>query len=92
MEGKLVTAIIDMGCLGVIVSKGFINRLGLIADYQIDFTLNKDKGTAEKQCLVFEKVEITVGKHSVCLLAIVVDGGHFDVLLGLTRLRKSGLN
>ena len=53
LEGKKVIVIIDTGCSGVIVSKGCINRLGLVAESQIEFTLNTAEGTVEKQCIVF---------------------------------------
>ena len=50
-----------------------MSRLGLIADSQIDLTLNKAEKMAEKQHLMFEKVKIIVGKHSVQLPVKVVD-------------------
>ena len=67
-----------------------MSRLGLVANAKIDFTLNTAEGTAEKQHLVFEKVKITVGKYGVHLPAIVVDGGHFDMLLGVNQIKKNG--
>ena len=45
--------------------------------------LNTADGTTEKQRLVFEKLRIKVGRSEVGLLAIVVGGGYFDLLLGV---------
>ena len=30
-----------------------------------------------------------VGKHGICLPAIVIDGGHFNILLGVNWIKKS---
>ena len=50
-----------------------MRRLKLITDFQIDFTLNKEEETAEKQHFVFEKFKIILRKHSIHLPEIVVD-------------------
>ena len=39
-----------------------MGRLGLVADAEIEFTLNNAEGTAEKQQLVFERMKVGVGK------------------------------
>ena len=88
LEGKPITAIIDTKYSGVIVSKCCINNLGLIADSQIDFIFNTAVGTTEKQHLIFEKVKIIVGKHSVQLPVIVMNKGYFDVLLEVNWIKK----
>ena len=88
LEKKLVSVIINTGCLGIIISKGFMSRFRLVADSQVNFMLNTIEGTTKKQHLVFEKVKITVGKNSICLPVIVVDESYFNVLLRLAELRK----
>ena len=37
IEGHKITAIIDINCLGVIISKKFMSRLGLVANLEINF-------------------------------------------------------
>ena len=48
VERKEAWVIIDIGYLDVIISKGCINRLKLMANVKIDFTLNTLEKTVEK--------------------------------------------
>ena len=78
-----------MNCLEVIISKRFMSRLGLVTDTEIDFTLNTVNRTAEKK-LVFKKMKIEVRKIIIALPVIMVDGSHFDLLLGINWIKKTG--
>ena len=49
IEGQEITAIIDMGCLRVIILKECMSSLGLEADAEIDFMLNTADGTIKKK-------------------------------------------
>ena len=73
--GRKVGAIVDMGCSGIILSKRCMARLGLEADYDVEFTLNSAEGLTTKKRLVFEKLPIGVGASVVELPVLVVDGG-----------------
>ena len=55
-------------------------------------TLNTTKGTAEKQRFVFERMKVGMEKSVVALSAIVVNGSHFDLLLGVNWIKKGRLN
>ena len=47
-ERNNVNSIVDTGCLGIIISKGCMGRLKLVADAEIKFMLNTIEGIAEK--------------------------------------------
>ena len=82
-----MTAIIETGCLRVIIYKRCMERLVLVADAEIEFMLNTAEGTAKKHQLVFERMKVGVGKSIVALPAIVVDRSHFDLLLGVIWIK-----
>ena len=88
VEGQEVIFIIDTGCSRVIISKGYMSRIRLEMVVEIDFTLNNADKTAEKQRLIFEKMNIGVGRSMVALLVIVVDRSHFDLLLGVNWIKE----
>lgn len=83
IEGKSVIAVIDTGCSGVVISQGCFERLKLKEDDSVEFTLTSAVDTVKKSRKVFKGLEIKVGSSVTKLPAIVLEGLHFDALLGV---------
>ena len=84
VNGKPVVAIVDTGSAGVVISESCFERLGLKEDDEVEYTITLATGTNKKLRKVMFGVEIAVGKNRKCIPAIVLEGLHFDVLLGMS--------
>ena len=89
LNGQMVVAIVDTGSAGVVISKSCFDRLGLVSDDEVEFTITLATDTNKKLRKVLFGVEVTVGKNTVTVLAIVLEGLHFDVLLGVSWLKEA---
>ena len=63
--------------------------LGLVRDNEVEFTITLATDTNKKLRKVMFSVKVTVGDKTVCVPAIVLEGLHFDVLLGVSWLHKA---
>ena len=86
LNGHSVMGIIDTGSSGVIVLQSCVNRLKLKEDGRIAYTLTMPNDTSSQERKIFEGIKIDVGKSSVVLPALVLDGLHYNVLLGVNWL------
>ena len=53
-------------------------------DEEVEFTITSATDTNKKLRKVLFGVEVTVGRNTVTVPAIVLEGLHFDVLLGVS--------
>ena len=58
-------------------------------DEEVEFTITSATDTNKKLRKVLFGVEITVGRNTVTVPAIVLEGFHFDVLLGVSWLKEA---
>ena len=59
-------------------------------DGEVDFTITLATDTNQKHRKVIKEVEIKVGKSKAVVPAIVLEGLHFDVFLGMNWLEEPG--
>ena len=78
-------AIINMGSSGVVVSQSCVDKYALKVNDEIKFHINKASSSTKKKPVIFALC-IEVGSSSVVLPALVMDGLHFDLLLGMNWL------
>ena len=74
---------------GVVISKSCFDRLGMVKDEEVEFTITLATDTNKKVRTVLFGVDITVGEKTVKVLAIVLEGLHFDVLLGVSWMQEA---
>ena len=89
VNGKPVVAIVDTESAGVIISESCFERLGLKEDDEVEYTLTSATGTNKKLRKVLFGVKIAVGKNRKCIPVIVLEGLHFDVLLGMSWIKET---
>ena len=58
-------------------------------DEEVEFTNTSATNTNKKLKKVLFGVKVTVGRNAATVLAIVLEGLHFDVLLGVTWLKEA---
>ena len=90
LNKQKVVAIIDTGSSGVVISESCFRRLGLIQDGEVEFTITSATDTNQKHRKIIKEVEIEVGKSKATVPAIILEGLHFDVLLGMNWLKAAG--
>ena len=90
LNKQKVVAIIDTGSSGVVISESCFRRLGLIQDGEVEFTITSATDTNRKHRKIIKEVEIEVGKSRATVPAIILEGLHFDVLLGMNWLKAAG--
>ena len=90
LNKQKVVAIIDTGSSGVVISESCFRRLGLIQDGEVEFTFTSATDTNWKHRKIIKEVEIEVGKSRATVPAIILEGLHFDVLLGMNWLKAAG--
>ena len=88
IEGHEVVAIIDTGSSGVVLSEACVSRLNLKPDDEVDFSITSATESVKKKRKIFFSLEVAVGDNSTSLPAIVLEGLHFDVLLGMNWLKS----
>ena len=64
-------------------------RLKLAHDGKVEFTITLATYTNWKNRKIMLKLEVEVGDSKVVVLAIVLEGLHFDVFLGVSWLRAT---
>ena len=87
LNGHTIVAIVDMGSAGVVISKSCYDCLWTNCDEEIEFTITSATDTNKKLRKVLFGVEVTVGRNTVTVPSIVLEGLHFDVLLGVSWLK-----
>ena len=87
---KNVLACIDSGSSGIVISKGCMTRLNLVADENVELNIASLNGIEKKNREIFFDVPIEVGNSLVTLPALVADGLFVDVLLGANWLNETG--
>ena len=90
LNKQKVVAIIDTGSSGVVISESCFRILGLIPDGEVEFTITSATDTNRKHRKIIKEVEIEVGKSRATVPAIILEGLHFDVLLGMNWLKAAG--
>ena len=70
------------------ISQGCFERLSLQEDGVIDFLLTSATGKFKKPRKYFKGMAITVGKSVVSLPVIVLEGLHYDMLLGVNWIAQ----
>ena len=81
LNSQLVIGIIDTGSSGVIVLLSCVDWLNLREERQIAYTLTMPNDTFSQERKVFKGTKVDMGKSLVVLLALVLDGLHYNVLL-----------
>ena len=56
---------------------------------EVEFTITSATDTNKKLRKVLFGVEITIGRNTVTVPAIMLEGLHFDVLLGVSWLKEA---
>lgn len=87
-----VTALVDSGCAGVLISEGFIKMAGLVEDRHATLSVRSAKTTSTKECKVFKGVVIEAGTTTVRLTAMALVGTQFKVLLGRNWMEEAKVN
>ena len=87
--GHTIIAIVNTGSAGVVISKSCYNCLWMNCDEEVEFTITSATDTNKKLRKVLFGVEVTVGRNTVTVPAIVLEGLHFDVLLGVSWLKEA---
>ena len=82
-------AIVDTGSAGVVISESCFERLGLKEDDEVEYTITLALGTNKKLREVLFGVEIAVEKNKKCIPAKVLEGLHFNVLLGMSWIKET---
>ena len=62
--------------------------MGLACDNEVEFIITSSTDTVKKVRKVLFGVEVSIGKSMVKILAIVLQGLHFDMLLGVSWFRE----
>ena len=89
VNGKPVVAIVDTRSAEFVISESCFERLGLKEDDEVEYTITSATGTNKKLRKVLFGVEIAVGKNKRCIPAIVLEGLHFNVLLGMSWIKET---
>ena len=74
----------------MVISESCFRKLGLMKDGEVKCTITSATDTNQKHRKVIKEVEIEVGKSKAVVSAIVLEGLHFDVLLGINWLKANG--
>ena len=90
LNKQKVVAINDTGSSGVVISKSCFRRLDLMQDGEVEFTITSATDTNQKHRKVVKEIEIEIGKSKATVPAIILEGLHFIVLLGMNWLRAAG--
>lgn len=88
VNGFPIVAIFDTGSSGVVISKLCIRRLGLVPDDEVEFNITSATNSSKKICKLFHQLKIEVANISCDLPVIVLEGLHFDLLLGVNWLTE----
>ena len=81
LNGHSVIRIIDTGSSGVIVLQSCVDQLKLKEDGWIAYMLTMPNDTSSQERKIFEGVKIDMGKSSIVLPVLVLDGLHYNILL-----------
>ena len=72
LNGHTIVAIVDTGSAGVAISKSCYDRLWMNCDEEVEFTVTSATDTNKKLRKVLFGVEVTVGRNTVTVPAIVL--------------------
>ena len=86
--GHAFVAIVDTGSAGVVISKSCFDHLGLAGDDEVEFTITSATDTNKKVRKVLFSLKIAIGKNTEKIMAIVLEGFHFDMLLEVSWLKE----
>ena len=89
LNGYNIVAIVNTGSAGVVISKSCYDCLWMNCDEEVEFTITSATDTNKKLRKVLFSVEVTVGSHTVTVPAIVLEGLHFSMLLGVSWLKEA---
>ena len=81
LNGHTIVAIVDTGIAGVVILKSCYNCLWMNCDEEVKFTITSATDTNKKLRKVLFGVKVTVGRKTVMVPTIVLEGPHFNVLL-----------
>jgi len=84
-----VVAIVDTGSSGVVVSESCVSCLNLVPNDEVEFSVTSATNSTKKLRKLFYNLSITVSNVSVKLPAIVLEGSHFDLLLGVSWIKAT---
>ena len=66
-----------------------LKRLGLVGDDEVEYTITSATDTKKKLRKVLFGVEIAVRKSKKNITALVLEGLHFDMLLGMSWIKEA---
>ena len=89
LNGQMVEIIVYTGSAGVVILKSCFDWLGLVNNNEVEFTITLATDTNKKVRKAMFGVKIAVIEKTVYVPAIVLEGLHFDVLLGFSWLHKA---
>ena len=72
VNGNVVSAIVDTGSSGVVLSELCIKKFGLTPNEEVEFKISTASATSTKKRPVFHNLKIIVGTHLVVLPALVM--------------------
>ena len=81
--------IVNTGSAGVVILRSCYNYLWMNCDEELKFTITSATDTNKKLSKVLFGVEVIVGRNLVTVPAIVLEGLHFNVLLGVSWLKEA---
>ena len=84
-----VVAIVDTDSSGVVVSKSCVSYLKLVPDDEVEFKITSAINSTKKLHNLFYNLSISVNGVVVDLSAIVLEGLHFDLLLGVSWIKAT---
>ena len=90
LNKQKVVAIINTRSSGVVIFESCFRRLGLMQDGEVKFTITSATDTNRKHRKVIKEIEIEVGKSKATVPTIILEGLHFDVILGINWLKAAG--
>ena len=89
VNGRAVVAIVNTGSAGVVILESRFERLGLAGDDEVEYTIISATDSNKKFRKFLFGVKIAVGKSKKSIPALVLEGLHFDVLLGMSWNKKA---
>ena len=91
VNGEQVVAIVSTRSAGVVISESCFEKLGLVRDDRIEYTITSATDNNKKLRKVLFGVKIAVGKIKKPIPALVLEGLDFYVLLGMSWIKKPAL-
>ena len=88
LRDNKVVAIVDTGSSGIVVLETYVQRLNLIPDNEVKFSITLATNSTKKNCKLFYDLKIFISNVSIFYLLFIFKKLQFDLLLDVNWIKS----